>query len=275
MKISITILFVAVLCACAGKMKSEVDLASLEANPVANADAKTAVMNDIMQPIGDEKLIKTADYKFKVNNVKKATEAIENAVKKFPAHISNSNLAYEGSRFENTLVIRVQNEFFTELLNEIDKHAIYVHYRNVRTQDVSKEFVDLESRLKTKREVEERYKEILRKKAGTIEELLAAERQIGELQEEIEATISRINYLKDQVSYSTINLTYYETVSDQLVAEEEDSIWKKFGEAFSSGGRGAEQFLIAITNVWPVIILGLIAFLVIKLRKKPTPVIEP
>jgi hypothetical protein len=274
MKISITILFVAVLCACAGKMNSEADLTSLELSPVASSDTKMALMKDIM-PTGDEKLIKTADYKFKVHNVKKVTEAIENGVKKFPAHISNSNLAYEGSRLENTLVIRVQNEFFTELLNEIDKHATYVHYRNVRTQDVTKEFVDLESRLKTKREVEERYKEILRKKAGTIEELLAAERQIGELQEEIEATISRINLLKDQVSYSTINLTYYETVSDQMVAEEEDSVWTKFGEAFSSGGKGALQFLIAITNVWPVIILAIVAFLAIKFRKKAAPAIEP
>jgi len=44
-------------------------------------------------------------------------------------------------------------------------------YIKINTQDVSEEYVDLETRLKTKKEVEARYIEILRSKAKTLEDI--------------------------------------------------------------------------------------------------------
>jgi hypothetical protein len=131
---------------------------------------------------------------------------------------------------------------------------------------VSKEFVDLESRLKTKREVELRYTEILRKKAGTIEELLEAEKQIGALHEEIEATISRINFLKDQVGYSTINLKFYQETELQL--SEQETLASQFADAFTSGLNGLVVIGLLLTNLWPVLVLITIAFLIWRVKNK-------
>jgi hypothetical protein len=140
---------------------------------------------------------------------------------------------------------------------------LFVNYRDVITQDVSKDFVDLESRLKTKREVEARYMEILRSKAGTIEELLNAEQQIGQLHEEIEATISRINYLREQVSYSTINLELYQTVTQEIRTSNQASTTEQFKTALSTGYEGIIAVILAITYVWPLILaaLGILTFL--------------
>jgi vacuolar-type H+-ATPase subunit D/Vma8 len=135
--------------------------------------------------------------------------------------------------------------------------AGYVNYRTLTTQDVSKEFVDLESRLKTKREVEQRYSEILRKKAGTITELLEAEQKIGELHEEIEATVSRVNYLKDQVSYSTVNLEFYQTITQQIAESETNTTGKEFKEALTAGWNGVVNVLLVLTYAWPLLALGL------------------
>ena len=168
------------------------------------------------------------------------------------------------------MTIRVRSEFFADLLKEIDKEAAYVHYRNIRSEDVGKQFVDLESRLKTKREVQERFKEILRTKAGKIEELLSAEKQIGELQEEIEATVSRLIYLKDQVAYSTINLEFYELVSTSGdVASTEDPVWTKFADAFTNGLTGAINILIFLTELWPLIMISALAFVLLKRKVQP------
>lgn len=208
---------------------------------------------------GKTKLIKTLNYRFEVENVNKTTEALEAAVKKYPAYISDSKMELENPILENKITIRVQSEFFQDLVKDIDPLAKFVNYRTIATDDVAKEFVDLDSRLKTKREVEQRYIEILRKKAGTIAELLEAEQKIGELHEEIEATISRINYLKDQVSYSTINLEFYQTITQQIAVVEIDSTGKDFREALSAGWTGIVSFLLVITYIWPLIILGGIA----------------
>jgi DNA repair exonuclease SbcCD ATPase subunit len=245
------------------KQEAMTSLEAVETNlsaPVANA-SQSALPQEMPKDLysnGKTKLIKTLNYKFEVENITRTSEAIEAAVKKYPAYISDSKMRLENPLLENEITIRVQNEFFQDLVKDIDPLAKFVNYRTITTDDVAKEFVDLESRLKTKREVEQRYAEILRKKAGTITELLEAEQKIGELHEEIEATVSRINYLKDQVSYSTINLEFYQTITQKIAEAETNSTGKEFKDALSAGLNGIVSFAIVLAYIWPLIALGII-----------------
>jgi hypothetical protein len=213
------------------------------------------------------KLIKTAGYRMRVESVASTTKHLEHSMAEFNAYISSSKLTHEYNSIENHMIIRVPNVSFDSLLRYIDNLAVNVILRNVSTEDVTKDFVDLESRLKTKRELEGRYMEILRKKAGTIEELLAAEKQIGELHEEIEATISRINFLKDQVSYSTINLEYFEPLPQEVVTEKSDLL-ADVGDAFRSGMNGTLIFIIGLIHIWPVILIVSGVLLYLRFRRK-------
>jgi hypothetical protein len=210
----------------------------------------------------NEKIIKTAQYRFQVANVKKSQEFIEMSVRKYSAFISSSTLTLENSLLEDHIVIRVPSEYFENLLKEIDSQAIYINEKKITADDVAKEFVDLESRLKTKREVEKRYAEILRSKAGTIDELLKAEQKIGELHEEIEATISRINYLHDQVRYSTINLEFYQTVNQEVAqVSSGPTFGKRFSNAIASGLNRALEIIIGLTYLWPLFTVVLVSLL--------------
>jgi hypothetical protein len=241
-------------------------------SPLTDAAKMTAVQltaapqNDLYSD-GGTKLIKTAHYRFQVENVKESTDAIIQSMRKYPAYISSSNLLHDHRILENKITIKVQNEYFQDLLKDIDAQAKFTSRRDITTEDVSKDFVDLESRLKSKREVEARYMEIVRKKAGTIEELLDAERQIGMIHEEIEATISRINYLRGQVSYSTIHLEFYQTVEQQLQAGDEIKTIDKFTAALSSGWQGLITLAIAIAYIWPLLIIAAAALLYIRFKR--------
>lgn len=219
---------------------------------------------------GVTKLIKTANYRFEVDDVKKSLEAIEAAVHKHQAYVSSSDMRLDHPILENKMTIRVRSEFFQDLLKEIDQQARYVHFRDVKTEDVSKQFVDLESRLKTKREVEARYIEILRKKAGTIEELLNAERQIGHLQEEIEATISRINHLKDEVRYSTVKLDFYQRVSQVVASASESTNSERISKALVSGWEGLVAVVVGALYLWPLIVVLLTGLTVYHFTKRRT-----
>lgn len=270
MKYCIFFFLMAFLFSCAQKSEMEstdvLEPALQEPATAAKSQLVITPAHDLYSD-GKTKLIKTVNYRFEVESVKKSTEAIEAALKKYPAYISSSELQLENPVLENKMTIRVQSEFFQELLKEIDRQARFVNFREVKTNDVSKEFVDLESRLKTKREVEQRYMEILRKNAGTVEELLQAEDKIGDLHEEIEATISRINYLKDQVSYSTINLEYYQTI-DQVLKAEEEPFGTKFLTALRFGWDGLVAAALAITYLWPLLVLGGVVFLFVRYRRR-------
>jgi hypothetical protein len=256
--------------ACAQQAEKRADSIPAMENEVEKALTQAQLAATPQQDLysdGRTKLIKTAKYRFEVDNVKKSTEVIITAVRKYPAYISSSSLHLENPVLENKMTIRVQNEYFQDLLLEIDGQAKYVNHRDVTTADVSKDFVDLESRLKTKREVEARYMEILRKKAGTIEELLNTEQQIGSLHEEIEATISRINYLREQVSYSTIELEFYQTVTQEVRAAAEETVRDKFAEALDTGWEGVVAIGIALTYIWPLLLAGVAALLIYRTRK--------
>lgn len=219
------------------------------------------LVNDLPSPrdlysSGKTKLIKNLHFRFEVENVNKCMEAIEIAVRKYPAYISNSKLTLDNPILENKLTIRVQSEFFQDLVKDIDAQAKFVNFRNITTEDVAKQFVDLESRLKTKREVEARYMEILRKKAGTIPELLDAEQQIGALHEEIESTIGQLNYLKDQVSYSSIQLEFYQTITQEVAAADTETLSDQFTSALAIGWSGVVKVLIVFAYIWPLLGIG-------------------
>ncbi len=275
MKIRIMLLIACVIAmSCHQKLESEnegadtmfIEPSQEQTQAVAQAEVAQTPTHDVYTD-GKTKLIKTADYRCEVEHVKKSTEAIEAIVRKYPAYISATELQLENTILENKMTIKVQSDYFYDLLKEIDAQAKFVNFRTIKTKDVSKEFVDLESRLKTKREVEKRYMEILRKKAGTIEELLDAEQQIGALHEEIEATISRINSLKDQVSYSSINLEFYQTITQELKAEVTGG--DKFIEGLNTGLSGILNLVIVLAYLWPVIVVAIAAVFAIKyLRKK-------
>lgn len=266
-----TLLCLMLLIAGCGQ-KAEISTAdTVTEAPTLASSAQNASQQDVLRDVysnGKVKLIKTLNYRFQVDDLKKTTEMIEQLVKKYPAYISDSKLELENPLLENKLTIRVQSEFFQDLVKHIDPLATFVNYRTITTEDVAKEFVDLESRLKTKREVEQRYSDILRKKAGTIPELLEAEQKIGELHEEIEAAVSRINYLKDQVSYSTINLEYYQTITQQLAQADVNSTGDEFREALSAGWNGLMSLVLLLAYLWPALVFAGIAWFIYRFRKR-------
>jgi len=266
MKYQIAIVFALLILSACGQKETESSPTGDSVTAAVKSDLAALPKNDLYS---DEKskLIKEAHYRFEVKNVKESTAAIEAAIRKYPAYVSSSKLTLENPLLENKMTIRVESQYFNDLLQDIDKEALFVNVRDVTTEDVSKEFVDLESRLTTKREVEGRYMNILRSKAGTIEELLEAERQIGALHEEIEATISRMNYLKDQVRYSSINLEFYQTITER-VAQTKEPMSQKFLTAMTAGLNGLLNVIIGIVFIWPLLLAGGIVLTYLAFKKK-------
>lgn len=257
---TVTAMFIFVASCSSKKMEQATsDAAQLNEAAVATTSVSQDLPKIDLYSNGKTKLIKTLNYRFEVADAKRTAEAIEIAVKKYPAYISASKLTLENPLLESKLTIRVQSEYFQDIIKDIDQQAKFVNYRDITTDDVSKDFVDLESRLKTKREVESRYAEILRKKTGTVEELFEAERQIGELHEEIEATISRINFLKEQVSYSTINLEFYQTITQEVIAGDNVSSRDRFAEALAAGWNGVVNVSLIFVYIWPLLLLAFFA----------------
>jgi hypothetical protein len=129
-------------------------------------------------------------------------------------------------------------------------------------QDVTEEFIDVEARLKAKKDLEARYLELL-KLAKRVEEMLSIESQLSNVRAEIESMQGRLNFLRNQVDYSTIKISYYELTGVDF------GFASKFVHSLRNGWDNLLSFLIAVVNVWPfVLLLAGGIFLFARYRKK-------
>jgi hypothetical protein len=123
---------------------------------------------------------------------------------------------------------------------------------------VTEEFIDIQARIKTKKELENRYKELLAK-ANTVEELLSIEKELGTLRTEIESIEGRLKYLQDRVSLSSLTIEYYELTTSSF------RFIPKLGKSFVTGWNWFLSFIVGLVHMWPFIVL-FVAALIISLR---------
>lgn len=156
------------------------------------------------------KLIWTATLQVEVPDFKKAAEAAAQVATSFGGYVSDSQSSDdEAGRGRGTITIRIPSDRFRGAVSVLQKLG-KVRNEAVKTQDVTKEYADLETRLKVKRETAGRLREILVRQTGKVSEVLEVEREIARVVEEIEQAEGERRYYDNLISLSTITLTLYE-----------------------------------------------------------------
>ena len=132
----------------------------------------------ISDTINELKIIKSGNARFKVTSVKNATKQVAHIVNQFQGYISDQRLQTTNYNVENRFTIKVPQRNFENVMDSLEKVAEFVDYQNITSNDVTEQYVDLESRLKTKLEVKKRYETVLIKRANTVKDILAAEEKL-------------------------------------------------------------------------------------------------
>lgn len=244
----------------------EVDLT--EEFEIANSEGTISnfVLKQNSAPL-DLKIIKSASARYKVKDVKEATQKIKIIAQQYGAYISDLRFQNDLYKKENRFTIKVPQLYFDKIMDSVYTVVDFIEYENITTKDVTEEYIDLETRLKTKLEVKQRYEDILRKNAKTVEDILKAEDRLRIIQEEIEAAQGRLKYLTNKVSFSTIQIDLYENVDYQEEPESyTKTFWDKSKEGFSNGWSIIEVFVVFVITIWPIIIIGIITFILVKKR---------
>lgn len=212
-----------------------------------------------------DKIIKNASLVVEVDSYEESIKKIKEDVKKWGGYSSSENEVGYGHMISNVLTIRVESKNFENLLNDMTTGIKKVESKSITAVDVSEEFVDIIARLKTKREVENRYIELL-KKAYTVQDILYVEDKIRVIREEIEAKEGRLKYLQDRVSFSTITIEikqYYETDKN------EPGFGEDMGDAVGGGWSGLLMLLVGLTYLWPLwLIVGGGLFILFRILKR-------
>ncbi len=219
-------------------------------------------LQDAVQP----KIIRNANVTISVEDYAQSRAALDKLASRFGATIDHEAEQRSSYRIENALTIRLAPEKLDSFLLGLEQLALHVDSKTVDSRDVTREFVDMETRLSAKRATLERYRDILRS-AKTVTDILAVEQQMRTLIEEIESVEGQLRYLRDQVQLSTVNLTMYQEFDRPDVAR--PSFWKRAGANFAQGWYGFLDFLIGVVYLWPLwIVLGAVVAWWIRKRRR-------
>jgi hypothetical protein len=124
-----------------------------------------------------------------------------------------SSSASQGSAqrlVRGTLVLRIPARNYAEAMKALASLG-RVEARRENGQDVSQEYVDLRARTRQLQAVESQLLELL-DRANTVGAALAVQQQLSQVQLDLEQARGRVQYLDDQVAFSTISLDLYERV---------------------------------------------------------------
>ncbi|SEM01537.1 protein of unknown function [Aquimarina amphilecti] len=240
--------------------------------PVLNAveiESDTDIISEKGSVNDRLKIIKNASCRIKVRNVEEATILSKNIASAYKGYVSDERFTNTNYSKENRFTIRIPQNKFDQVLDSICALAEFVDHKNISTIDVTEEYIDVSSRLKTKLEVKQRYETILRTKAKNVEDILLAEDKLRELQEEIEAAQGKLKYMSNKISFSTIQLDMYETVSPKDEPEKYvESFIDRAKDGLSFGWNLLQHLFLVLFYVWPLLLLGVLILIYFKWIRK-------
>ncbi|MDR1203768.1 MAG: DUF4349 domain-containing protein [Tannerellaceae bacterium] len=232
-----------------------------------DADAKTTDPLQQAAPM-QKKIIKDGRMGLRVNELEVTKQRIDSLLIKYKGYYAQETLQNEAYVSTFRLKIRVPNENYETLIAAIESGKGKILYKEIDTQDVTEQFVDIETRLNNKRNYLLRYQEIL-KQAKSIKEILEIEEYIRSLVEEIESAEGRLSYLNNQVTYSTLDLTVSKENDYKFTPERRENFFERLKEALSTGWDGFVDFIIFLLSVWPFwFILAGTIYLFVRWRKR-------
>ena len=185
-------------------------------------DAGARTTSSGVEPAQQERLvIKNADLSIVVDDPLDSIEEISALAESLGGHVVSSNTyqtySNNGLRIpEGSITIRVPSAELNDALESIKDGAIEVERENVSGEDVTDQYVDLQSRLKAKKAAEAKLLEIM-DQAYTTEDTLEVYAQLQIIQSDIEVLQGQINYYERSAAMSSISVTLIATEKSQPI----------------------------------------------------------
>ncbi|MBX3415411.1 MAG: DUF4349 domain-containing protein [Pirellulales bacterium] len=200
------------------EMAASAPLASRGAAPTSAPALEPAVLAKgvpaegaaTVPPGFNRKIIYSADVELVVEDFSGLPDEVVALVKKFNGYIADSTLSgTAGSNRSATWRIRIPVAKFEEFVGATKGLGELVR-AGTNSQDVSEEYYDVEARIRNKTKEEERLLKLLEERPGKLEEVIAIERELSRVREELERMQGRMRVLADLTSLTTVNLTINE-----------------------------------------------------------------
>lgn len=170
------------------------------------------------------------------------------------ANLHQISLSSEEQVHQGTITVRVPADQVDDAVTFIEEQSDEpVEYKNIDSQDVTREYTDLQSRLRNLQAAEEQLIEIMNNAYDT-EDVLSVYNELVRVQEQIEVIQGQIKYFEEASRLSAISV---ELIPEASVEPLSVAGWQPAGIA-----RDAVQALINTLKVLVYVVIWLVLFLI-------------
>lgn len=220
----------------------------------------------------DRKLVRTVNLSVETEGFDALLASVETKVSELGGYIEQMNINngssyYRTGSYRNASVVaRIPADRLDSFLDSVAKNSNII-YRGEQVQDVTLQYVDVQSHLEALRAQQTRLLELV-EQAETVEELVYLESELTDVRYQIQSLESSLRTMNNQVSYATVEMDIEEVTTYTPVVEVKKTAGQRIKEGFvhscQSLGEGISEFFISFVIAIPYLVLwGIIIFVII------------
>ena len=155
-------------------------------------------------------IIRMGHATMEVDSLEPAVKSVQALALRVGGYVANISMHTGRAQLRQaTLEMKVPAARFDEALEGLEPIG-KLEALEMNAQDVGEEYADIAARMSNARRLEERLLTLLATRTGRLEDILAAERELARVREEIERYEGRLRYLQARVTLSTLHITVHE-----------------------------------------------------------------
>lgn len=162
------------------------------------------------QAVAPSMIIRTGFATVEVDSLEPAIQSVQALALSIGGYVANIGMQTGRTQLRQaTLELKVPADRFDQAVEGLSPMG-RLESMNVTAEDVGEEFTDVTARVTNAQRLEERLLALLATRTGRLEDILAAERELARVRQEIERYEGRLRYLRSRIAMSTLHVTVHE-----------------------------------------------------------------
>ena len=244
---------------------NRVDMEKPESNKAEGSTTSSTAGEGTITP-QNQKLIRTIRLNAETEDMDVLLSQVEARINELGGYVEAREI-YNGSMYNSkryrsaSLTIRIPAAKLDSFVNHVGEVSNITNNTET-TQDVTLQYVAIESRIKALETEQETLLELM-KKADNMSDLLTIESRLTDVRYELENISAQLRVYDNKVNYGTIHLSITEVV--EYSEPEPENGWQRMANGFIKSAKGVgnglkEFFIWLITAVPYLLLIGAIGF---------------